>query len=635
MSQTTEHDANPLNAAKLIEAIDGDRRLAREVLTKLPQWVRAGEDEDITFEIEPDVTIPSLNKIKSFAQSGLDINTGERVTNMERQMINVIGETVRLSQSMGINRLNPSWSAIDMMSSNTDGDTQNPLYSAAVDGGLRFAPEARAERQPTPKISGDAHYANSWLTGKHEAAIDEKVSPTAFMVGLYNYLMRNMSLSEVSRERLITRSYLTTETRTEKFGGYYRWETRSIINHNSNSRDLHQERVYVEGGTRQVSYNRINYYQARENYKEIVRSYTAPEEQSISGEYAVIAQTFYVPTPRVLFAVEYFEEDPMIRGADRKVMVCRCHNGQPLLTDVIAHGTPRFDGGGGRKIVTAWLNKPVMLNAKEQFAFVVMFNRDICPYYAPNDVNRTGQLMTTRDFYQWEKLLYNANQNNNFSVTTNGSVGIGYNHSMDLAFKLWCGRFSETEQEILLPNFELAGGISTAKTNFVTQMPNDGSCSIETMVKINERWEPLTILNQNVNLPPSTEAKLIIRGTQDVMPIINVEQSTYTLFRPKNNLTYVTKERARPANNVVKLALEVAGYDARYHTIDCVLLVGEQNTEVRPTVALSGSSSNGSTGTRRYEFQLPVGSDKYRIKVMGSTVNASVGFDISSIVEFH
>lgn len=548
-------------------------------------------------------------------------------------MINVIGETVRLSQSMGVNRLNPSWSAIDLMGSNIDGDTQNPLYSADVEGGLRFAPEAKAERRPQAKNSSDVWMTHNWMIPRHEHAWENKVNSNNIIRGFYTYLMRNLNLSVVNRERHVTRSYITTETSTEKFGGYYQWQTRSIIDHNSNSRTLNQERVYVEGGTRQVTRSRVNYYQTKETYKEVVRTYSAPQEEGIAGNYAIIAQTFYLSSPRVLFATQYYEDDPGGKGADRKYFLCRCYNGVPSLSDVIAKGSPHFDQGVGRKHVFIQWDKPILVNAGEQLAIVIMFNKDIDLVVAPQDENRTGQLMTSKDYFGWEKLIFGA-QNNNTIINATGVGAIGFNQSYDLAFDLLFARFAG-ELEIPMPNFELTGGISTAKVDIVAQMPKDGSCSINTMVKINDQWEPLSILNQNVNLPPSTEVKLVLRGTQDVMPLIDIERSTYTLFRPKNNLTYVTKERTRPANNVVKLALEVAGYDARYHTIDCVLLVGEQNTEVRPTVALSGSSSNGSTGTRRYEFQLPVGTDKYRIKVSGATVNASVGFDISSIVEFH
>lgn len=271
MSQTTEHDANLLNAAKLIEAIDGDRRLAREVLTKLPQWVRAGEDEDITFKIEPDVTIPSLGKLKNqFALAG-QTAMGSRLANAERQLVNVIGETVRLGQMLGKNRLNPSWSAIDLMESNTDAETTSPLYTAAVEGGLRFAPDAIAEKRPESKISGDVLIKNNWMTARCTEKEEWQTSGALnAAIGLYAVLMRNQNVSHIVAQRMVTRSYTTTEMHTEKYGGYYQWQTEAITGTGSDTRDLHQRRVYVPETSREVSTQRTHYYQTIENYRKTV-----------------------------------------------------------------------------------------------------------------------------------------------------------------------------------------------------------------------------------------------------------------------------------------------------------------------------------------------------------------------------
>lgn len=599
------------DAAALIAAIDQDRRLASEVLRKLPQMVTA--EDDVAFEIEPTVNVPSLKKLgREWSESGGTV-INERLDNTERTSINLISEVARLSQALGQRRLNPSWSPLDLTDT-SDADTTNPLYRAAVDFGLRFPAVAKSERNPVYKSSSNGAMIGDWLLPNHTAKV---IARTLANAGssygsdrlVYNKLF-NRRITELQTYRIYHPPY------TSSYGGYYKWQ-RYYSSIDGNTKTDLSKRVYVPRYS-------VNYGGYSTSHSRNITKFVIPDTLSMDGSYTFVGQTFYCNQAQVLLGVtlQVYNYTANVATASPKFLLVRTEAGKPVLDDVIATGTAVTTGvaySNREEIKVTW-DKPVHLPAGEQLAIVIGFKADFL-LEIQSDTDRTGGLFVCQDHYYWSE--YQTEGSSSYGTPVLASKS-------DLRYNLIVAEFTATDTSIELQPLELSGGISSAKLELVTQDEAAASDNIQFEIQHNGIWYGLEILDKNIDLPPFVNARMKLKGTVNMMPLLHKSDTTITLMRPDDAMRFLSKSRPKQSNTV-KMVYELAGFNSTLHTATLKLMANGQLIE--PTVTIASDSEGSVVRTVRCEFALPVGVTEYQIQLEASTLNASVMFDVTSIIE--
>tara|TARA_R110002124_G_scaffold284368_1_gene461503 strand:- start:22715 stop:25012 length:2298 start_codon:yes stop_codon:yes gene_type:complete len=164
-----------------------------------------------------------------------------------------------------------------------------------------------------------------------------------------------------------------------------------------------------------------------------------------------------------------------------------------------------------------------------------------------------------------------------FFVSTDGIWSQG-NISQDACFEILVADFEAPRLVVNLNNWTLSGGI-TGIDLLVKQVAKEGSFYIVWEVQIGSAWVPLAEVaagNSPLNgLPASLNARMVLIGTTEVMPGIQLPQSFVTTSRPRVDSTHISTARVAPSNvDEVHIVAVLEHYVEANH--DCVasLMVG-------------------------------------------------------------
>lgn len=114
------------------------------------------------------------------------------------------------------------------------------------------------------------------------------------------------------------------------------------------------------------------------------------------------------------------------------------------------------------------------------------------------------------------------------------------------------------------------------------------------------------------------------------MPLIHKTDTTITLLRPDATMRFLSKTRKKQATNI-KIVYELAGFNPVLHEASLKLLADGQLYE--PVIATSSTSEGGLVRTVRCEFALSLNISEYQIQIEATTKNASIMFDVTSVIE--
>jgi hypothetical protein len=150
-------------------------------------------------------------------------------------------------------------------------------------------------------------------------------------------------------------------------------------------------------------------------------------------------------------------------------------------------------------------------------------------------------------------------------------------------------------------------------------------------MEITSKWaELMTSMDNITSLPPYTPMRIVLTGSANAMPLIDVTKSTVTGFRPATALRYYSKERT-PAQER-RVTYELVGFNAAWHTFDPGLDVA--GTRHTPSLIEFQDSADGNVRSISAVYELP-SSAAYRHDIIASTQTAAKVFDISSIIEIN
>lgn len=185
-----------------------------------------------------------------------------------------------------------------------------------------------------------------------------------------------------------------------------------------------------------------------------------------------------------------------------------------------------------------------------------------------------------------------------YFVSTDGVWAQG-NISQDACFEVLVADFQTSRLVVNLTNWHLSGGITDIDL-LVKKIGKDGLFDIYFEVQVGASWVPLTeVASGNsplYGLPAALNARMVMLGTQEVMPGIRLNESYVTVSRPRTTAVHVSKARTAPGNvDEVHIVAVLEHYVEANHDCSAKLLVGPgYGTQVSPTATSDLTLPEGS-----------------------------------------
>lgn len=596
--------------ATLIASMTTNQAIAAEVLSKLGQLVNVTA-ADVNFNLPSGVvTVPNIAKIQ---QQAMGSNVGERLTSVEGLSRSFISELARLNETLGLTssaKTNPFYYGLDLTSATSpDADSGNAFYRAELNRGLRLPYDGYTVRAVDRKLVGSAPKINDWMLANYTVTSDVYyVTPPAASQYLNAYAYR---ISGPDKEQT---KIVNTPIYTHYYGYYY-----SSVTTNSSWTSATDTYWYwwilsQQTSSGSSSTNSTYSYVVDQNYVSGWQTdsftYFVPTTINLTG--SALGQTWVQKTNRVLLGIKLLCSyvNDYKTAAQPNLYLVECSYGRPDLDKIITSGTMRADSeaniaGANVANITFDLFRPVVITANRNYAFVIETKGEFRVLHGAQ-TESTGGVFYTQDRRAWEQDI-----------------------AKDLQFTLLTADFgADATQYIDLPAIELSGGIASAEQRLAVEGLTGTSTTVQ--VQVNGVWYDLSYLNTITSLPPFTNARLKLTGSQYVFPVLDTVNSAVIAFRPATQGRFIGT--TRPAKQKVLVAYELGGYDATFHTFDPGLMVGA--TRYTPTATTTTVSQDGRIRTLTCTFNLPT-SITYVHDVRQSTLNASKTFDINSIIELN
>ena len=201
----------------------------------------------------------------------------------------------------------------------------------------------------------------------------------------------------------------------------------------------------------------------------------------------------------------------------------------------------------------------------------------------------------------------------------------------DIAFNLYACRFRAARAEIPLAEIQLVGGV--ADIDILAEAIEPGSCRITYEVQIAGIWHPLTEGDSSPLTPLGglvalLPLRVVMTGTPDVMPMLQLTGSQLRASRPKNAFTWVGDVRTLPApSDDITVRWRLESFADADHTFT-------------PTILTGGSFDTEESADSTTDIELEDGSiERVAVFDLGGAVSAfrpkGVGTVASVLAPFH
>ncbi len=448
----------------------------------------------------------------------------------------------------------------------TDSNLADPLFRAQVSDGLRLPFDGFTVNQIDRQFDSSAARIGDWLLPNYTETIEARYDGSVSWSTYVNVAQYPV----IQGYRVQRRSYFRWHY---FYGYYYNWWR------------------YRLGGL---------YYTV---------TTVVPNRTTLDG--SMTAQTFKVDAERVLTGINLYCHAPgTYRGAaNPRVVLTEAAYGRPDMDQILAEGTFRDNAayqttGNVASLTNVDFDRPVLLSPDKSYAFVVVADAQFHVNH-DNNSDRTGGVFYTQDGAAWEQDI-----------------------AKDLAFELRFANFSDASVIIEMAAVELSGGIASMRQELVADFPTGGG--VQTEIEVNGGWLPIESMDDITNLPPYTPVRLVLNGSTQAMPLIDVTKSTITAFRPATALRYFSTPRD-PIDEL-RVTYELTGFNDAWHTFDPALDVN--GTRVVPDLIEHKDSADGNVRSISAVYQL-TSLVPYRHDIIASTATASRVFDVTSIIEIN
>lgn len=313
---------------------------------------------------------------------------------------------------------------------------------------------------------------------------------------------------------------------------------------------------------------------------------------SING--AIVAQTFLISsafwlTRLGLFFTQVDSEAPI------NIVVCETENGKPDLKKTLTH---------------------VTVNSSDIKKYPQETYIDLTPVFLKPE--RYAICFITQGNYRVATVSGQSYLQGTLFFGTDGDYFTG-DLTKDIMFTLYGAQFEQARTEVQLQPVSLSGGITDLMIEAPAVVPEGTQLIYE--INVGGKWYPITEAGKLSTAPDIVPLRAVLLGTADVQPALVLTDDAITASRPATTFTAVSTQRTLSSSRQnIEVQLLVADYDAENHTVNCKLIVGQD--EVETSVVQSVEEDEGATRLI-YSFNISEGTTSYKIKITGSRASNS------------
>lgn len=332
-------------------------------------------------------------------------------------------------------------------------------------------------------------------------------------------------------------------------------------------------------------------------------------QASYTGQ--VAGNTYMMPRSGWVVGFNIFFSRVDAGGGDVRLGLCELfENGAPnyskcLTTTTIAAANLKI-----HPIATRFATEPVFLEGGKRYGWFVITSGNHWLAMAENNKYAQGSFFVSTD-----------------GLWSQGSI------SLDACFEVLIAEFAAPRVTVNLNAWNLSGGICAL--DLIAKQVVPDSCSISYEIQVGSVWHTLQEVASGAspmfNLPANINARIVMLGTTELMPGINLSQSKVTVSRPRTNGVHFTAVRTAPGpvNEIIEI-LTLEHYDEVNHDLTCTLLTGgTYATETAPTAVKNETLADGSI-RRTFTWTLGTPITTWKRKTTYSTLSALSVFLVSS-----
>ncbi|MCH4539064.1 hypothetical protein [Ochrobactrum sp. A-1] len=332
-------------------------------------------------------------------------------------------------------------------------------------------------------------------------------------------------------------------------------------------------------------------------------------QASYTGQ--VAGNTFMMPRSGWVTGVNLYFSRVDAGGGDVRMALCELfENGAPNYASCLGVTTVAAADLKIHPIATKFAIEPIFLEGGKRYGWFVITSGNHWLAVAENNKYAQGSFFVSTD-----------------GLWSQGSI------SLDACFEVLVAEFSAPRVTVNLTAWNLSGGI--CGIDLLTKQVVPDGCEISYEIQIGSVWHTIEAVASGAsplfNLPANINARMVLLGTTELMPGINLGQSNVTVSRPRTNGVHITKERVAPGpvTEIIEI-LVLEHYDETNHDLSCSILTGAgYGTETPPTAVTDEVQADGSI-RRVSTWTLGTAITSWKRKTTYGTSSALAVFLVSS-----
>ncbi|MCR5941109.1 hypothetical protein FG152_09770 [Ochrobactrum sp. XJ1] len=297
-------------------------------------------------------------------------------------------------------------------------------------------------------------------------------------------------------------------------------------------------------------------------------------QASYTGQ--VAGNTFMMPRSGWVTGFNLYFSRVDAGGGDVRFGLCEVfENGSPNYGSCLAVTTVTSENLKVHPVATKFALDPVFLEGGKRYGWFVITSGNHWLAMAEDNKYAQGSFFVSTD-----------------GLWSQGSI------TLDACFELLVAEFSAPRVTVNLGAWNLSGGICAI--DLLTKQVVPDGCEISYEVQIGSAWHTVQGVASGgsplFNLPANINARMVMLGTTELMPGINLSQSSVTVSRPRTDGVHITAAREAPGavTEVIEILI-LEHYDETIHDLSCTLLTGaDYATETQPTAVSDEVQADGS-----------------------------------------
>ncbi|KAB2779430.1 hypothetical protein [Brucella anthropi] len=529
---------------------------------------------------------------------------------LSKQMqVYVLEQLARVFEQTGMPE-GKSYSKTDHFLDETDSDLENVQSLTKVEEGIRFADDNSADftlSLLTPSDTGIQVSQGGMVLPRYREnnliSITEKSTEHALANGGSQTVEYRLKTISKTRIRYGDPMLVCTNSAWWQTGRYDR--VKGIFYKDGVEYD-------VEFAESKVDTNQTYFVRMRQIF---IDTYDEPYwaatvvQASYTGQ--VAGNTFMMPRSGWVPGFNIFFSRVDAGGGDVRLGLCELfENGSPNYASCLAITTVAAADLKVHPSPTTFAIEPVFLEGGKRYGWFVITSGNHWLAMAENNKYAQGSFFVSTD-----------------GLWSQGSI------SLDACFEVLVAEFNAPRVTVNLNGWNLSGGI--CGIDLLTKQVVPDGCTLSYEVQVGSVWHTIDEVASGAsplfNLPANINARIVLLGTTELMPGINLTQSKVTVSRPRTNGVHITMPRTAPGQvtEIIEI-LTLEHFDEVNHDLTCSILTGATfATETPPTAVTDEVQPDGSI-RRVFTWTLGTAVNAWKRKTTYSTNSALAIFLVSS-----